>query len=211
MVAHRGVGAHRVTGDAGPCCDLAPTAHSLSPLRLLPPRHHRAAVPGMRGEDMRRIKIFRPAFMLMLAAFCFVLWLLTFVDTIHWSTRVFGCPLQIKASRATAGLLLLDPKFSDMVHACGYDSPALGLLIGTEGVFFDVHLPLWLVAILLVFLAAQLRCRSRSRDARLCAKCGYSLIGNVSGVCLECGTPVSSAPPAATAPGSSAPGTPEPW
>jgi predicted RNA-binding Zn-ribbon protein involved in translation (DUF1610 family) len=43
--------------------------------------------------------------------------------------------------------------------------------------------------------AARYRRRRRSRRIRRgpprCAKCGYNLTGNVSGVCPECGTPIA--------------------
>src|SRR5262249_20096197 len=38
----------------------SPRRNPLPPLRLCPPRHHRAALPGMRGEDMRVIAPITP-------------------------------------------------------------------------------------------------------------------------------------------------------
>ena len=37
------------------------------------------------------------------------------------------------------------------------------------------------------------RRRRRLRAAHVCLQCGYSLTGNVSGVCPECGTPCTEA------------------
>jgi hypothetical protein len=36
---------------------------------------------------------------------------------------------------------------------------------------------------------AKLRAARRRRRLNLCPSCGYCLIGNISGVCPECGTP----------------------
>ena len=58
----------------------------------------------------------------------------------------------------------------------------------------------YLVAVSMVlpitwFRSWRRRCRiaARARAGR-CARCGYDLTGNVSGVCPECGTPVSALP-----------------
>ncbi len=51
--------------------------------------------------------------------------------------------------------------------------------------------PLWpVIGIQIAWLCWMLCCKRRI-DAEGCAHCGYSLRGNVSGVCPECGTPVS--------------------
>jgi hypothetical protein len=67
----------------------------------------------------------------------------------------------------------------------------------------DVRLitfPYWLPALLLTapVVAGAVRLRRRRRRARrirrgLCVSCGYALAGNTSGVCPECGTPLSAA------------------
>jgi hypothetical protein len=67
----------------------------------------------------------------------------------------------------------------------------------------DVRLitfPYWLPALFLAVpvAAGAVHIRRRRRRARrtrtgLCVSCGYSLAGNTSGVCPECGTPVSAA------------------
>jgi hypothetical protein len=48
----------------------------------------------------------------------------------------------------------------------------------------------WPIAYLLEWLveAAQRNVRRRRSSSGLCSACGYSLRGNVSGVCPECGT-----------------------
>jgi hypothetical protein len=59
-----------------------------------------------------------------------------------------------------------------------------------------VWIPLWLVNILLAAALAGLvyagrRSRRRRRLRHVCCiECGYSLVGNTSGVCPECGSPV---------------------
>ncbi len=63
-------------------------------------------------------------------------------------------------------------------------------------------LPLWLVFLLfapwpaIAWLRGSHR-RARRRALGLCERCGYNLTGNVSGVCPECGTPITatSTPP----------------
>lgn len=52
-----------------------------------------------------------------------------------------------------------------------------------------VYLPLW-IPLLLLTLFAGLRVRWRPVPPGHCTHCGYSLIGNTSGVCPECGTAV---------------------
>jgi hypothetical protein len=54
---------------------------------------------------------------------------------------------------------------------------------GDRRLFF----PLWLleVPLLAALLFVLWRCRRRGADE--CVRCGYSLVGNVSGVCPECG------------------------
>jgi predicted amidophosphoribosyltransferase len=37
----------------------------------------------------------------------------------------------------------------------------------------------------------EVRKHRRTRGGPICPRCGYSLTGNVSGVCPECGTPVA--------------------
>lgn len=55
-----------------------------------------------------------------------------------------------------------------------------------------VVLPIWLFALLFLALTIYLVRRLRPRfPAGCCAKCGYDLTGNVSGVCPECGTSVA--------------------
>ena len=57
-----------------------------------------------------------------------------------------------------------------------------------------VELPLWCPMLLfsaypmIAFVHGPLR-RYRRRRKGLCAKCGYDLTGNATGVCSECGTP----------------------
>jgi predicted RNA-binding Zn-ribbon protein involved in translation (DUF1610 family) len=54
------------------------------------------------------------------------------------------------------------------------------------------RLPLWIPAALAAGAALAVRRGSRRlRTADGCARCGYNLTGNVSGVCPECGTAIS--------------------
>ena len=57
-------------------------------------------------------------------------------------------------------------------------------------------MPLWFV--LLCLLAAWMYARRRNQPEHpACHTCGYSLTGNTSGTCPECGSPVSQASPPA--------------
>lgn len=80
-----------------------------------------------------------------------------------------------------------------------------GLSPGRGQPYLALVVPYWAVAtasLTPVAWGAHRRRRRRRRGrSGLCRECGYSLAGNVSGVCPECGTrtgPASAAPPAAT-------------
>ncbi len=54
-----------------------------------------------------------------------------------------------------------------------------------------VMVPLWCPLILVMLVTAAWWRRGSRVPAGLCPKCTYDLTGNVSGVCPECGTPIS--------------------
>jgi hypothetical protein len=60
-----------------------------------------------------------------------------------------------------------------------------------------LFVPCWMPSLLLAgypaITFARWRARRRRRRAGRCAKCGYDLTGNVSGVCPECGNKVKPA------------------
>jgi hypothetical protein len=61
----------------------------------------------------------------------------------------------------------------------------------------EVVIPFWFIVVTcgftpIVWLILAARCRQRVRSNR-CVRCGYSLSGNTSGVCPECGAPVPAA------------------
>jgi len=63
--------------------------------------------------------------------------------------------------------------------------------------YYLARIPLWAPALLFAFYPCwiwrgRLRTRYYRRRHNLCVKCGYSLEGNVSGTCPECGTVVPS-------------------
>jgi hypothetical protein len=86
-----------------------------------------------------------------------------------------------------------------------YISPSPGILRihltrgGFSGVFVRMDIPLWIP--LLAFGAypiyAFIRMATQSwwlrqrKKKGLCIKCGYNLTGNVSGICPECGEPIT--------------------
>lgn len=51
-----------------------------------------------------------------------------------------------------------------------------------------IILPLWGPLLLFATVAALAHRRARKPKAGTCAKCGYNLMGNVTGTCSECGT-----------------------
>ena len=73
-----------------------------------------------------------------------------------------------------------------------YPSVSLG---GTFGHWYTIVIPMWLPVIallLLPVLSAAMFVRKRSRRSGSgCIRCHYNLTGNTSGVCPECGTPIS--------------------
>jgi len=78
-------------------------------------------------------------------------------------------------------------------------SPAVIVVSGTEYRFSrcttqrSVTVPIWMLLLLfgsyplVAFIRGPMR-RYRRRKKGLCLKCGYNLMGNVSGTCPECGT-----------------------
>lgn len=60
-------------------------------------------------------------------------------------------------------------------------------------ILIEVALLYVVVGLGIRMMLGALRWRDRARNARpdnLCLRCGYSLIGNVSGICPECGNAV---------------------
>jgi hypothetical protein len=58
---------------------------------------------------------------------------------------------------------------------------------------WEINVPLWMPLLLAAGATALLFWRSRRRYPGYCVRCGYSLTGNTSGVCPECGEPITSA------------------
>ena len=56
---------------------------------------------------------------------------------------------------------------------------------------WDIYLPCWWLALMIGIPTAYLWWRDRRPPRGHCAECGYDLTRNVSGVCPECGEPVS--------------------
>lgn len=100
----------------------------------------------------------------------------------------FGVPLLDLARLSMTGANVQPPQFSILLSS----SPAGSILNEvyrlkapiTAGLAVQVGL-----AILALWMARSARARFiASRDATRCRDCGYSLVGNTSGVCPECGT-----------------------
>jgi len=53
------------------------------------------------------------------------------------------------------------------------------------------HLPLWIPFCLLAFALSFAKWRGHRAKQGHCRKCRYNLMGNTSGVCPECGTPIT--------------------
>ena len=125
------------------------------------------------------------------------IFLLTGAWIVHWNARP---GLIFSLTHGTIRMFAWDTRYFAINYAPGVaieDEPyALqpGFTIDagrTRAGQTVVAVPLWPLA-LATWLAAGLAWRSaRRRRPWECRKCGYNLTGNTSGVCSECGTPIS--------------------
>src|SRR5262249_25058029 len=88
----------------------------------------------------------------------------------------------------------------------GYAAPSLAehwwggvgwVVTGSDRWILRCRIPMWepiLVLAGLMWWAALWRRRNRQKSQFACARCNYSLTGNVSGVCPECGGKISAVP-----------------
>jgi len=109
------------------------------------------------------------------------------------------------------GLVTIRSEFSTLVVSTGDDFPpndiielpdfyVIGFWRSTQRLptltRVTYHIPIWMVFVLfavyptLAFCRGPLRRWHRCRKDR-CLSCGYDITGNESGICPECGTPVS--------------------
>lgn len=77
------------------------------------------------------------------------------------------------------------PEFS------GFDMIAIPVVWREQNGYYSLSIPLWIPSLLFLAFSAWLYHRAKRRPGlRECGNCGYSLKGNASGVCPECGTPI---------------------
>ena len=187
-------------------------------LRLLPHRQHVGRVPGMRGEDMRRRIIVIVLLSLGLASLG--VWL--FQQTQYgrrmanweasWGSTLNGWGIASRDGAVILGgsreQILPAPyqsrSFFDFLQV-KYSYQQIARSEGDVGrwyvdEYWSISIGLWMLALLFllypaIFSVNSSRRRRRSRQLQgLCIACGYSLTGNTSGVCPECGRAVHSDP-----------------
>ncbi|HSZ60130.1 MAG TPA: hypothetical protein VK797_31085 [Tepidisphaeraceae bacterium] len=133
-------------------------------------------------------------------------------DSIVWVRDQFAIPQEIDVTNGR-GMPRLDPSFGLWLQArAEYEGDLLiwkwgsyHLLDGGRGMGHEYGrddgivrwfaMPPWVAAAILAALPTMWIRKWLSRPrAGSCQHCGYNLIGNTSGVCPECGTPVPKAP-----------------
>lgn len=127
----------------------------------------------------------------------------------NWNVRLSGKRVLFELTKAQAieGIAVNDP-VDYSVQFLGFNASLsrynVGGGFGVRGnpttlseVLFAICIPIWQVVTVHVLVIAVLcyrRCRrigDREKKSLSCACCGYSLLGNESGMCSECGTPIS--------------------
>ena len=134
-----------------------------------------------------------------------VVWFLT----LFWGGGYIGFTKTIAFQHGTMGLLVYTNDPGDYVGWTGYrlrdldvcwwpsyddsTSPATGIHLRQRTRRLIV--PLWILLLLTAIPTIILWRLDRRRLVGYCRKCEYDLTGNVTGVCSECGTKVSTAKP----------------
>ena len=128
------------------------------------------------------------------------LWTMAVVLTLGWVATAFwgiyiACgSVRVNLARGGIGLMTL-PIDRYQIHAQRI-SPAtldrwwvehLVVIHGSDKGRVSRILPLWMPALAATLVAAWFQWRTRPRPVGGCTQCGYSLVGNTSGVCPECG------------------------
>jgi hypothetical protein len=163
----------------------------------------------MRGEDMKRLPRKLTIAWLLVTAFLVVsiwgvgwygeTWVAELDNgnvNVEWSVDpfwIFGRGF-VHGTHDTEFRLL--PRFERHHYdKAALSSPPFGFL-GAGDDRRVVLVPLWLSWLFLTGITGWIIWKNRCRLLGHCRHCGYSLTGNTSGVCPECGTRVSSAPDA---------------
>jgi hypothetical protein len=113
----------------------------------------------------------------------------------HWLVKSYG--LAVLAAYVACLIAL------HAVAACKYGASALIPTLESTIFVAMYALPIGVVAGIpfLIFRRVRARIDSSKQLEPCCTTCGYCLIGNVSGICPECGTPLTEAERAAVATG----------
>jgi hypothetical protein len=109
------------------------------------------------------------------------------------NTRIVHSALKLERTLSPAGSGRAPVKSQDGLHIKSTDSGFIGLFsfpwisVGGLGGCFSIVVPLWTLFLLFAIPGARLFRRFHHTPQHCCQACGYSLTGNVSGLCPECG------------------------
>ena len=125
-------------------------------------------------------------------AVCLVLlaaWVLSIRWTLNYASGQRACSISIGC------LELTNVSVSDARHGwLVFRHPKQGLVYWPRTVSAgwgrSIMIPLWLLIVPILIPTAVLWWRDRRPPPGHCQTCGYDLIGNVTGVCPECGEPI---------------------
>jgi hypothetical protein len=125
------------------------------------------------------------------------LWVRSYIgDGGGWEWTVMGKTYHLGMSEGSAGADFRPSALSRIRITTIYDGLGIHFFSGRMGssAWFNLSTPLWIPATLfslLPFTWGVLSYSRRRPRAGCCPTCGYDLTGNASGVCPECGGPVS--------------------
>ena len=116
-------------------------------------------------------------------------WVLSIRWTLNYASGQRACSISIGC------LELTNVSVSDARHGwLVFRHPKQGLVYWPRTVSAgwgrSIMIPLWLLIVPILIPTAVLWWRDRRPPPGHCQTCGYDLIGNVTGVCPECGEPI---------------------
>jgi hypothetical protein len=178
------------------------TSGGVRHMRVQSLRQHQRHVPRMRygggGEDAdmrRKLFNFVSGASLMLCVATVVLWVLRWYPLFIGNDETTGSLMLYREGwRYTHTVANSFPAWD--VYWRGFEIHVAGIWGGTTviGDILVVEMPhIFVVGVLalLPIISAVMWWRRGGRKSGCCFACGYELTGNVSGVCPECGAPIS--------------------